>query len=130
MRKSLIATALAGSLALAGCGTTTTNTLPTSLDTLTTTFIADAQAAAADACKVIPTVASIVSIFNAGIGTTIAGVTAAVCSVAPPPASARFGALPTAGTGSAAVVLGNIPSTTIQVTGWKAGTVRFGHVYR
>lgn len=129
--KKILGLVTAAALALAGCTNSSgTNTVPTTLDTLTTTFLADVQAAAADACKVVPTIASIASIFNAGIGTTVASIASAVCAVSPAPASARFGALPTAGSGGAAAVLGTIPSTNIQVTGWKAGAVKFGHVYR
>jgi O-antigen ligase len=60
MRKLMLGAGLASYLALIGC---TTQQIQ-QLDALTSQFIADVQAGAAAACKVIPTVAAITAIFN------------------------------------------------------------------
>ena len=110
-RKALIAAVAAGSLA--GCSTAQF----TQLDTITTSFIASVQSEAALACKIIPTVDSIVSIFNAAIGQTAGAIAAIVCAASPPPASARFRALPPQG--YSPVVIGKTPGG-IVISGWRA----------
>lgn len=121
MRKLMLGAALASAVALTSCTTAQLNRL----DQLTSQFIAEVQAGAAAACKVIPTVAAITAIFNANASATVASVEAAICAVAPKPSSARFKALPS-DTKSAPGVIGTTGDGII-VTGWRVGAVRFGH---
>ncbi len=101
MRKMLLVTVLA---ALGGCTTLQI-----------TTAIGQIQAYTAVACKFIPTVATILAFLNAGIGTAVGTVGAAICAGVPPAASARYQALPLRGHPAAAVsVVSGIP-----VTGWR-----------
>jgi len=73
---------------------------------------------------VIPTVDSILAIFNSGIAATATAVANAVCSAAPPTASAAFKALPLrAQAPNSPAVIGSVNGVT--VTGWRAGAVRF-----
>lgn len=104
MRKMLlIITMFVG---LAGCTTTQI-----------TSFIGQVQADAAIACKFIPTVATILAFFNASIGATVSSVTAAICSAVPPPASAKYQALPHYRTTGIPAVAGTV--TNIPVIGWR-----------
>jgi hypothetical protein len=64
----------------------------------------------------VPTIATILSLFNAGIATTVGGLATAICASVPPPASAKFSALPRYGAGPA-VTTGNIG--TIPINGWR-----------
>lgn len=82
-----------------------------------TSFIGQVQADAAIACKFIPTVATILAFFNAGIGATVASVTAAICSAVPPPASAKFKSLPLRSAGGVPGVTGIVNS--IPIVGWR-----------
>ena len=102
MRKTVMAVVL--SLSLAGCTTTQI-----------TDFIGQVQADTAVACKFIPTVATILAFFNAGIGATVGTVAAAICATIPPPASAKFQAIPLRGHPAATVAV----FSTIPVTGWR-----------
>lgn len=106
MRKMLSICTI-GSLALLG-GCTTMQI---------TSVIGQIQAYTAVACKFIPTVATILAFLNAGIGTAVGTVGAAICASVPPPASAKFQALPHYRAGGPAVVAGQAGN--IVVTGWR-----------
>lgn len=117
MRKSFIALALASTLTLASCQNAGT---PSSLQAATAQFIQEVQAGAAVACKVVPTVAAIVSVFNAAVGATVGSVTAAICAAVPPAASARYGALQRYGAGPASYIgTTTVGTNTVVVTGWR-----------
>jgi hypothetical protein len=120
MRKLLSSAAVAASLAAAGCATTN------GVTTVNPNFIASVQSISATACSIIPTVDTIIAIFNAGIAATATAVSNAICGAAPPKSSGRFKALPTeAQAPNRPVVIGTVSG--IQVTGWRASAVRFGH---
>jgi hypothetical protein len=104
MRKTFLAVIVAASLA--GCTTTQV-----------TDFIGQVQADAAIACKFVPTVATILAFFNAGVGATVGSVTAAICAAIPPPASARYLALPRYKTGGVPAIVGSVGQ--IPVIGWR-----------
>ena len=117
MRKFLLSTALAG--ALAACSTVN------GVTTVDPNFIASVQSIAATACSIVPTVDTILAIFNAGIAATATAVSSAICSAAPPKASAAFKALPLkAEAPNNPAVIGTVNG--VQVTGWRAGAVKFG----
>lgn len=84
MRKLLIA--LVASVSLASCSTTQVQQAEA--------FIGQVQTYAAQVCHFVPEVATIVAIWNATAGATVAGVGGAICALVPPPASARYKALP------------------------------------
>ncbi len=103
--RKLFTTCIIGSLAVLG-GCTTLQI---------TDAIGQIQAYTAVACKFIPTVATILAFLNAGIGTAVGTVGAAICAAVPPPATARYQALPLRGHPAASVsVVSGIP-----VTGWR-----------
>ncbi len=117
MRKFVLSTALAG--ALAACSTVN------GVTTVDPNFIASVQSITATACSIIPTVDSIIALFNAGIAATATAVSGAICAAAPKQASAAFKALPLkAAAPNNPAVIGAVNG--VQVTGWRAGAVRFG----
>ncbi len=117
MRKLMLGAAMA--TGLAACSTIN------GVTTVDPNFIASVQSIASTACSVIPTVDSIIAIFNAGIAATATAVANAVCSAAPPKASAVFKALPLrAQVPNTPAVIGTVNG--VQVTGWRAGAIRFG----
>ena len=95
MKKTLIVSLL--SLWLVGCSTTQIQSIET--------FIGQVQADAAQVCKFVPTVATIISLVNAGIGQVVGAVVMAVCNSVPPPASAQYRALPLRSSGGLAVTV-------------------------
>jgi hypothetical protein len=97
---------LIATLALGGCTTAQV-----------TSFIGQVQADAAIACKFVPTVATILAFFNAGIGATVATVTAAICAAVPQPSSSKWLALPRYGAGGPPVYTGNVGN--IPIIGWR-----------
>jgi hypothetical protein len=103
---SIRAILLAGLIGLTGCTTAQV-----------TTFIGDVQADAALVCKFVPTVATVLSFFNAAIGATVSTVTAAICAAVPPPTSARYLGLPRLSVGGAPGTVGYVGNTPIQ--GWR-----------
>ncbi len=112
MRKFLMSTMLAGTVALGGCSTTQI-----------TEFLGQVQADTAAACAFVPTVSTILAVAAAlGFapasiaGAAIQTVANAICSKVPPPASARYRALSPRGIGPANTVgiIGNAP-----VSGWR-----------
>ena len=94
-------------LQLAACTTTQVQQIET--------FIGQVQSATAAACKFIPTVSTIISLVNTGIGQVVGVIAAAVCNAVPPPTSARFKALPRVGAraGAAGTVNG------VTINGWR-----------
>ena len=108
MRKLLTVGLVAGSLALAQCSTTQIQQVET--------FLGQVQAYTAQVCKFVPTIDTIISIVNSGIGQVVGAVGSAICNSVPPAASARFKALPKLGApfaGRAGAVNG------VAVNGWR-----------
>jgi len=117
MRKLMLGAVMA--TGLAACSTTN------GVTTIDPNFIASVQSIASTACSVIPTVDSIIAIFNSGIAATATAVANAVCTAAPPKASLAFKALPLrAAAPDSPAVIGTINGVT--VIGWRAGAVKFG----
>ena len=113
MRKLFLALALSGSLGLASCTTPITASQEAQ-------FIAEVQAGAAAACKVVPTVAAILGVFNVVVGASVSAVVTAICAAVPPPASARYGAIHRLGAGSASYIgVTTVGTHTVAVTGWR-----------
>lgn len=112
MRRLFISSVTAAAIVLGGCSTTQV-----------TDFLGQVQAAAAVACKFVPTIDTILSI-AAALGfapaTAAAGavtaVSSAICSQVPPPASAAYGRLPLKGVGPA-VSVGKVGG--VAVNGWR-----------
>jgi hypothetical protein len=116
MRNLMLGAAMAAGLA--ACSTIN------GVTTIDPNFIASVQSIAATACSVIPTVDSIIAIFNAGAGATATAVAGAICSAAPPKASAALKALPLRSQSpNTPAVIGSVNGVT--VTGWRAGAVKF-----
>lgn len=110
MRKLLLCSALA--LSVGACSTAQVSTLSSD----TANVVQAVHESAANLCKIIPEAGSIVSIFNAAIGATVSTVTNAICSQVPPPASAKYKALPAfhaVAPAPVAIVSG------VTVTGWR-----------
>ena len=108
MRKFLLLSVVATTITLGGCGTTQVQQIET--------FIGQVQAYAAQVCKFVPDVATIIALVNSGIGQVVGAVGQAVCNAIPPPASARYMALPRRGAGPA-VTVGT--SGSVPISGWK-----------
>ena len=118
-RRNLLASAAI--IPLAGCTTA-------QVETAEQQIIDTIQAFAAAACGIIPTAKTILAVL-AGFGVSIAGVTAvvlqqveqAICNAVPPPASARYRAIPLQGTGAAPVTIGAAPTPqgNVPVVGWR-----------
>lgn len=108
MRKFLLTSVTAATIGLAGCSTTQVQQIET--------FLGQVQSYTAQVCHFVPEIATIVALVNSGIGTVVGAVGQAVCNAIPPPASARFMAIPLKGTGPA-VNAGNIGN--IPITGWR-----------
>lgn len=104
MRKLMMSATTAIFLVVAGCSTTQVQQIET--------FIGQVQAATAQACKFVPTVNTIITMVNSGIGQVVGVVTAAICNAIPPPASARFKALPLVNNGAPVTIAPNI-------SGWR-----------
>lgn len=118
MRKLLLS-AFAGLTLLAGCATNPT----TGVTTVSPSFIASVQSIASTTCAFIPTVDTIIAMFNAGIGATATAVSSAICSgVSKPAASARLKGLPFRSSGAVAAPLTNviINGVSVPITGWRA----------
>jgi hypothetical protein len=111
MNKIIIPIVFAGTLA--AC----TTAQVTALNTATASVISTIQAGVATACEIFPDAADVASIFNSTLGATIGIVESAICSAAPPPASAAFKKLPLKVSGSAEVVVGTVNGTVIH--GWR-----------
>jgi len=119
MRKFMLGAALASSIALAGC-------TAAQIEAAATTVENDIQAGTAALCGIVPTLPAITSVAGVlfpGISSitevAIAGETAIekeICSAAPPPASARFKALPLKSAPPA--VIGRTAHGVV-VTGWR-----------
>jgi len=107
MRKLIITITLACGIAVSGCST---------LNPGTATFLGEVQALAAQACKFVPAISTIVAIFNAGIAVTVGGIATTICAALPPPASAQMQKLHRYGAGPA-VTVSNVG--TIPITGWR-----------
>lgn len=117
MRKLMLSAVMA--IGLAACSTIN------GVTTVDPNFISSVQSITATACAIIPTVDSIVAIFNSGIAATATAVANAICSAAPPKASLAFKALPLrAAAPNTPAVIGTVNGVT--VTGWRAGAVKFG----
>lgn len=117
IRKLLMSTAIAVSVSLGACTTTQV-----------TDFLKLVQADTATACQFVPTIDTILAVASAlgipataivgplvVVGGAIDTVAHAICSQVPPPASARFRALPTRG-GPAATV-GKVNG--VVINGWR-----------
>ena len=103
-----LVTATAVAFSATGCST---------LNPGTATFLGEIQAFTAQACKFVPTIATIVAIFNAGIATGVGGIATAICASLPPPTSAQFHNLHKYGLSpvpSHASDIGNLP-----INGWR-----------
>jgi hypothetical protein len=105
MHKFLLGSVTAIAITVGGCSTTQTQQIET--------FIGQVQADAALVCKFIPDVATIISLVNSGIGQIAGLVVQAVCNSIPPPASARYKALPLRSGGGAAVTVAP------GISGWR-----------
>jgi hypothetical protein len=88
IRRKILGVLTAGAVAISttGCSTTQIQNIET--------FIGQVQADAAQVCKFVPTVATIISLVNAGIGQVVGAVVMAICNSVPPPTSAQYRALP------------------------------------
>ncbi len=97
MRRKILGvlTAAAVAMSTASCSTTQIGNIET--------FIGQVQADAALVCKFVPTVATIISVVNAGIGQVVGAVVMAICNAVPPPTSAQYRALPLRSGGGAAI---------------------------
>ena len=115
MRKLMLSAAAA--IGLAACSTIN------GVTQVDPNFIASVQTITAQACAIVPTVDSIIAIFNTGVAATATAVSSAICAAAPKPKSAAFYALPLKAAGGAPAVVGTVSG--VQVTGWRAGAVRF-----
>lgn len=109
MRKLFIMAVAALGIGLSACTTTQT----TQIENL----IALVQAGAAQSCKFIPEVGTIIGIFNATVGATVTGIVSAICATVPPPSSGRYKALPRYAAGLNSVQTGNVGI--VPVTGWR-----------
>jgi len=120
MRKFMLATALCTTLGACSAA---------QIQSATTTIEGDIQAGVAAACGIVPTLATITSVAavmfpgSAGlIGIVASGeaaIEADICKAAPPPASARYRALPRAAYGVAPATIGVTPHDVV-VRGWRA----------
>lgn len=112
MRKALTIGLLASYLMVSGCAT---------LNQQTANFLAQVQSFTAQACKFIPTIDTILAIFNAGIATTVGTIATTVCAAVPPVATVRYRALPRAGTGAPAMAVGSVRSQigNVVINGWR-----------
>lgn len=117
MRKLFLVTAFAGSLA--ACSTVN------GVATVDPSFIASVQSITATACSIIPTVDTIIALFNAGVASTATAVSSAICSAIPPKASAAFKAIPLKAGSNNPAVCGT--ANDVPINCWRRGTVRFGH---
>ena len=106
--KFLTVGVVAGSLLLAQCSTTQVQQVET--------FLGQVQAYTAQVCKFVPTIDTIISIVNSGVGQVVGAVGSAICNAVPPPASARFRALPRLGAPFAGTA-GTLNGVTIN--GWR-----------
>lgn len=77
MRKYLTGIILASAISLGGCAGLTPSTLQTDI----TRIVAEVRTAAAALCGFVPTASSIISVWNAAAGATVAGVAGSICSV-------------------------------------------------
>ncbi len=111
MRKWLTSTALACSIFIGGCSTVQV-----------TNFLSQIQSATASACAFVPTIDTILAVASA-LGIPASGIAGAaintiahvICNQVPPVASARYRAIPHAG--SAAGFAGDFNG--IQINGWR-----------
>ena len=110
MRKLLSICLISTSLVLAQCSTTQIQQIET--------FLGQVQSATAAACRFIPTIDTIIAMVNSGIGQIVGVVTAAICNGVPPVASARYMALPRAGTGLPPARTGAV-SNGVPINGWR-----------
>jgi outer membrane lipoprotein SlyB len=104
----ILAAPLAAALSLGGCST---------LNTQTANFLGEVQAFAAQAFKFVPDIATILALYNAGIGTSVGAIGTAVCALVPPPASARYKALAPHQAGVVPSTIGTIGN--VVISGWR-----------
>lgn len=101
MRKLAIVAVAAAALSLSACNTLS----PSTVSSLTTSFITAVEKTAATVCSAVPEVSAIITLVNSGIGQSVSGVASAFCAAfatatpapvkagrrAPPVMARRFG---------------------------------------
>ncbi len=114
IRQKILGMVTASAVALSAAGCTTTQV---------TNFLAQVQADTAQACKFVPTIATILAVAQslgfapaAIAGAVVATVAGKICSQVPPPTSARYQALAPVNGGAARTVA---VDNGVRINGWR-----------